>query len=213
MYIFAGDIFQANLSQRFEAALDESAWDLYRRLRRHNAAPFAAFIELPEAAVSERIAGAVPPPRRAAARRDAANQGDAASRLWSGTRCRARPGPHRERQGSRREPDDRGFDAQRPVTRLRARHRARSGALCTRTVRHRAPSGFDGRRRARGRVRWIRFAPGRLSGRVDHRRAQAAGHGDHRRARTIAIVVWTADDRLLERDRRARYAASQYGRR
>ncbi len=50
-YIFAGDIFQANLSQRFEAALDESPWDLYCRLRRHNAAPFAAFIELPEAAV------------------------------------------------------------------------------------------------------------------------------------------------------------------
>src|SRR4029077_514887 len=31
-YIFAGDIFQANLSQRFEAPLTESPWDLYRRL-------------------------------------------------------------------------------------------------------------------------------------------------------------------------------------
>ncbi|HVZ23242.1 MAG TPA: aminodeoxychorismate synthase component I [Vicinamibacterales bacterium] len=50
-YIFAGDIFQANLSQRFEAPLSESPWDLYCRLRTHNPAPFAAFVELPEAAV------------------------------------------------------------------------------------------------------------------------------------------------------------------
>ncbi len=50
-YIFAGDIFQANLSQRFEAPLDESPWSLYRRLRSRNAAPFAAFLELPDASV------------------------------------------------------------------------------------------------------------------------------------------------------------------
>ena len=50
-YIYAGDIFQANLSQRFEAALVEPPWDLYCRLRTHNPAPFAAFIELPDCAV------------------------------------------------------------------------------------------------------------------------------------------------------------------
>jgi len=50
-YIYAGDIFQANLSQRFEAALVESPWNLYRRLRTRNPAPFAAFIEVPECAV------------------------------------------------------------------------------------------------------------------------------------------------------------------
>jgi para-aminobenzoate synthetase component I len=50
-YIYAGDIFQANLSQRFEAPLVESPWDLYRRLRTRNPAPFAAFVELPECAV------------------------------------------------------------------------------------------------------------------------------------------------------------------
>ena len=44
-YIIAGDIFQANLSQRFEALLAESPWTLYRRLRAHNPAPFAAFLE------------------------------------------------------------------------------------------------------------------------------------------------------------------------
>jgi para-aminobenzoate synthetase component 1 len=44
-YIFAGDIFQANLSQRFEAPLREPSWSLYRRLRAINPAPFAAFLE------------------------------------------------------------------------------------------------------------------------------------------------------------------------
>ena len=50
-YIFAGDIFQANLSQRFEAKLDGSAWAFYRRLRTRNPAPFAAYMECPEAVV------------------------------------------------------------------------------------------------------------------------------------------------------------------
>jgi para-aminobenzoate synthetase component I len=50
-YILAGDIFQANLSQRFDAPLRETAWAFYRRLRTRNAAPFAAFLDLPAAAV------------------------------------------------------------------------------------------------------------------------------------------------------------------
>ena len=44
-YIVAGDIFQANLSQRFEAPLTESPWALYLRLRSINPAPFAAFLD------------------------------------------------------------------------------------------------------------------------------------------------------------------------
>jgi para-aminobenzoate synthetase component 1 len=50
-YIFAGDIFQANLSQRFEAPLAEPAWALYQRLRSRNAAPFAAYLDFPGAVV------------------------------------------------------------------------------------------------------------------------------------------------------------------
>ena len=50
-YIFAGDIFQANLSQRFEAPLHESPWAFYSRLRTRNPAPFAAFLETPDASV------------------------------------------------------------------------------------------------------------------------------------------------------------------
>ena len=50
-YIFAGDVFQANLSQRFEAPIDQSPWAFYQQLRERNAAPFAAFLDFPEATV------------------------------------------------------------------------------------------------------------------------------------------------------------------
>jgi para-aminobenzoate synthetase component 1 len=43
-YIVAGDIFQANLSQRFQAPLREPLFELYRRLRKRNPAPFAAYL-------------------------------------------------------------------------------------------------------------------------------------------------------------------------
>jgi para-aminobenzoate synthetase component 1 len=44
-YILAGDIFQANLTQRLEAPLEEDPWHLYRRMREVNPAPFAAYLE------------------------------------------------------------------------------------------------------------------------------------------------------------------------
>ncbi len=50
-YIVAGDIFQANLSQRFHAPLREPAFELYRRLRRRNPASFAAYLGLGEVTV------------------------------------------------------------------------------------------------------------------------------------------------------------------
>lgn len=50
-YIYAGDIYQANLSQRFRAPLREHPWMLYRRLRRLNAAPFAAYFNAVEGQV------------------------------------------------------------------------------------------------------------------------------------------------------------------
>ncbi|GFP27966.1 aminodeoxychorismate synthase component I [Candidatus Hakubella thermalkaliphila] len=43
-YIFAGDIFQVNLSQRFESEIAISPFQLYKRLRAINPAPFAAFL-------------------------------------------------------------------------------------------------------------------------------------------------------------------------
>ena len=44
-YILAGDIFQANLSQRLEAPWREHPFALYRRLRSVNPAPFAAYVD------------------------------------------------------------------------------------------------------------------------------------------------------------------------
>jgi len=45
-YIAAGDIFQANLSQRVSAHIsDKSPWDLYKILRSINPSPFAAFAD------------------------------------------------------------------------------------------------------------------------------------------------------------------------
>jgi para-aminobenzoate synthetase component I len=51
-YILAGDIYQANLSQRFSAPLLEPAWSLYRRLRVLNAAPFSAYLNFGDFAVA-----------------------------------------------------------------------------------------------------------------------------------------------------------------
>jgi len=47
-YITAGDIYQANLSQRFSVGFEGSPWGLYKKLRRINPAPFAAFLNFPE---------------------------------------------------------------------------------------------------------------------------------------------------------------------
>ena len=46
-YIGAGDIFQANLSLRFQAATSSEAWPLYRRLQTINPSPFASYWQTP----------------------------------------------------------------------------------------------------------------------------------------------------------------------
>jgi para-aminobenzoate synthetase component I len=53
-YILAGDIFQANLAQRFSAELPEdlSPLDLYRRLRERNPVPFAAYLDFRDVVVA-----------------------------------------------------------------------------------------------------------------------------------------------------------------
>ncbi|TDA70571.1 MAG: aminodeoxychorismate synthase component I [Clostridia bacterium] len=50
-YIAAGDIFQANLSQRLVAPWPEDPYALFLRLRAVNPAPFAAFLAYPEVSV------------------------------------------------------------------------------------------------------------------------------------------------------------------
>ena len=50
-YIAAGDIFQVNLSQRFQTRLDVPAHQLYRRLRAINPAPYAAYLGFGDCAI------------------------------------------------------------------------------------------------------------------------------------------------------------------
>ena len=88
-YIVAGDIFQANLSQRLQAPLVEPPFELYRRLRRRNPAPFAAYLDFGDLPRAERLPRAVSPARRERApRRDPADQGHPAPRAWA--RCTTR---------------------------------------------------------------------------------------------------------------------------
>lgn len=50
-YIRAGDIFQANLSQRLLSPWPGTAAELYRRVRRHNPAPFCGLLTFDDVAV------------------------------------------------------------------------------------------------------------------------------------------------------------------
>jgi para-aminobenzoate synthetase component 1 len=47
-HIRAGDCYQVNLTQRFEAQAEGDAWHAYVRLRELNPAPFAAYLDLPD---------------------------------------------------------------------------------------------------------------------------------------------------------------------
>ena len=50
-YLLSGDCYQINLTQRFSAPYQGDEWQAYRMLRDQNAAPFSAFIRLPQGAV------------------------------------------------------------------------------------------------------------------------------------------------------------------
>jgi para-aminobenzoate synthetase component I len=46
-YIQAGDIYQANLSVRFTAAVPQSSWSIYQKLHQINPSPFASYWQTP----------------------------------------------------------------------------------------------------------------------------------------------------------------------
>jgi para-aminobenzoate synthetase component I len=50
-YIHEGDCYQVNLAQRFCAQAEGDAWAAYRHLRRISPAPFAAYLNLPDAQI------------------------------------------------------------------------------------------------------------------------------------------------------------------
>ena len=50
-YIAAGDVYQVNISQRFETVIKHNPWEIYRRLRHVNPSPFSAYLAFPEVSV------------------------------------------------------------------------------------------------------------------------------------------------------------------
>jgi para-aminobenzoate synthetase component 1 len=50
-YIIDGDIFEVNLSQRFETEISITPYELYSRLRQINPAPFASYLDFGEVAI------------------------------------------------------------------------------------------------------------------------------------------------------------------
>ena len=118
-----------------------------------------------------------------------------------------------EREGPRRERDDRRPAAQRPVRVCRSARVAVPELCALEKLRDRPSPGLDGRAAS--------CAPGAdavdllramLSRRVDHRRAQDPRDGDHRRAGADAARALLRRDRLLGFDRRDGHAASSSGR-
>jgi anthranilate/para-aminobenzoate synthase component I len=47
-YIYEGDIYQANISQKFERPFDKNPLDLYQNLRKVNPSPFSGFLKFDE---------------------------------------------------------------------------------------------------------------------------------------------------------------------
>ena len=47
-YIEKGDVYQVNIAQRYEIELEESSWDLYKRLRKITPSNYSAFLRYPE---------------------------------------------------------------------------------------------------------------------------------------------------------------------
>ena len=128
-YIIAGDIFQANLSQRFQAPL-ASPPSIYMEAAAPESGRLRRLPRLRRAGGAERLARALPSPgRERQARRDSADQGHPAARPRPDARRRARPRPVRERQGSGRERDDRRPAAERSVAGLPPGHRSRARAV------------------------------------------------------------------------------------
>ncbi|SHH13839.1 aminodeoxychorismate synthase component I [Clostridium grantii] len=47
-YIEEGDVYQVNLTQRFQCHINETSFDIYKRLRKINPAPFASYFDFKE---------------------------------------------------------------------------------------------------------------------------------------------------------------------
>ena len=180
-YLAAGDCYQVNLTQPFTAPLAAPAWALLDRLARRHPAPYTAYLDLGDPVV---VANSPELLLRRRGRRveTQTHQGHATARrpCRRGRRAPSRAVPRS--QGARRARHDRRSGAQRPRPRVRAGQRPRRRARAGRKPSEPAPSRLRRLRDAARRGRHRRAARGHVSRRVDHRRAEGARDGDHRRA-------------------------------
>ncbi len=159
----------------------DDAVELYLRLRQRNPATFAGYFDLGDFQIVSASPERFLQVRRRPGR-NPADQGHAAADAPARGRPVRRRRPAAKREGPGRERDDRRSAAQRSVARLPARQRPRDAALPAGNLRVRAAPGLGRARRAARRATAARPAAGRVSRRLDHRRPEGAGHGDHRRA-------------------------------
>jgi hypothetical protein len=175
-YIYAGDIYQANLSQRFHAPLTVHPWILYRRLRRLNAAPFAAYFN----AVEGQVCSSSP-------ERFLKGEGRRVeTRPIKGTRPRS-DDPREDRRLAEEllasAKDRAEFPGEkRPGEGVLLRDGESGGTRGHRALCHRAPPGVHGGGGAPPRKGRGGPAARLLSRGLHNRGAQDTVHGDHRRA-------------------------------
>ena len=158
-----------------------------------NPAPFAAYLELGRRRDRLVVARALPAPSRRPRWRRARSRGRARGARRPPRTTALAAELARQREGPRRERDDRGPPAQRPLAGLPRRQR-RGRPSC-------APSSASPRSihlvstvtgRAAARAGAGRPARGRLSRRLHHRGAEDPGDGDHRASSSRPAAAPTA---------------------
>ena len=202
-YIAAGDIFQVVLSQRFEAPFELPPFALYRALRRVNPAPFLYFLDFggfsivgssPEILVRVREGTVTIRPLAGTRPRGATPQQDKAleTELLADQKERAE---HLMLLDLGR--NDVGRVARIASVKVTDQFFIERFSQVMHIV-----SNVEGQ--LDGKVRCARRAGGGLSSRHRLRRAQGAGHGDHRRAGAGEARALCRVGRLLLRRRRTR---------
>ena len=183
-YVWAGDVFQTNLSQRLELAYPGSVVAAVRRAAHGQSVTVRGLPAALGVRVVLQLARAPGAPAGLHGRHPA-------------DRGHASPGPGLQRgRGSGRRPQPRSQGAgrahhagrsraQRPRSGLRVRQRARRRADGERAVLPRDPHREQRHRYAGGRARRRRLAAVDVPRGNDHRVSEGPVHGDHRRAREL----------------------------
>ena len=181
-YIHAGDIFQVNLAQRLLFPAHGDALALYLRLRQRNPATFAGYFDLGDVPDRQRLARAVPAACAMGRSKPGRSRGRAAAP--PGPRPICSPATSCWQSEKDRAENVMIVDLLRnDLSRVCRPESVRVTQLCgleiyefvqhlVSAVRGTLRAGCDAARPAAGRV----------SRRLDHRGAEGAGDGDHRRA-------------------------------